>query len=105
MHNGLQISSTMKPVINQMQINHTHEVSVMVKDFGPLPLNTRQLIKLSACLVSEPLDVIKQQIINCLMDGITPSEIYQTIFITTDTIGLSKSMKALTIAQEALNEL
>lgn len=95
----------MKPDTNQLTKIHAHEIGVMVENFGPLNLNTRLLVKLSATLISQPIEEIKEQITQCLIAGITPSEIYQTIFIITDTIGLTKSLKALTIAQDALNEL
>ena len=71
---------------------------------GPLTARTQMLVKLAALSSLSDKQTIKRHATECLEMNITPSEIFHTIFSITDVIGLQKSLNALSIVQETIEE-
>ena len=81
----------------------TNILGSIIGQLGPLDDHSIQLINLTAVLATKSDIEIENQIISSLENGIEPSMIYHTIMSVSETIGISKALNSLEIAERAVN--
>jgi 4-carboxymuconolactone decarboxylase len=72
---------------------------------GPLDSRTRALVKLGIAVGSQLEGAIHSHTRRAVEAGCTPAEIRQVVVLATTTLGFPAMMKALSCADDILNEL